>query len=601
LVITEENQSCRNGMSLLKKIKSSTFQVTIVVTLLLSIVGCKKDDDQGPAHHVTVVELSPNTHWIQGTTSQLLLSASENELIFSQENEELSAVTVGDVLVSSIEENAPTGYMVRILDKQTVNGQLVFTVQPAMLQETFQELRFNFAHDFIRDDTAKASYELFDFDVQAPEFTPGFVWSSQGTLGAGANMNVQLGNYTLESVNMSANLTGQITNRLSYTQTASIESENELYTQPLTPFPVPGTPVVVVPKLRVTLGLKGSLEASVAYNASMNYTSEHALKYDNSGWHTEGTTNTEGSSDFSGLNTTADIKAYVQPAVELTLYGYDGLKAGLNSQCYLQLQGATQPTQTCTLKIGVSLTAQADLSLFGFGSPFETDDLFDFNRELYNCDGPPSGTACAGSGTVTDIDGNEYPTVSVGGKCWMAKNLETTRLNDGTTIETYIAGQADAEEWLAATTPTTMRWANGNQNTFGSAYNFYAVETGKLCPDGWRVPSYADLLSLYAAVGNSSLPLKSTGNINDGSGLWTPPLPFGPNYEGTNTSGFNAHPSSLVSNGVMVQTFQDAIFWSSTRVSEDEARTMGLWYGSDVIYDETYALTKGYACRCVQD
>jgi uncharacterized protein (TIGR02145 family) len=588
-------------MKILNATLRSWLVYTLMSMLIISISSCRKDEEPKPNDNITRVKLAPNTHWIQGSTALLLLSASEDELVFSAEDAELSTVAVGDVLVSGIEENAPSGYMVRILGKQTINGQLVFTVQPATLQESFEELRFNFAHDFIRDDTVKASYELFDFDLQAPAFTPGFVWRSQGTLGAGAEMNIQLGNYTLESVKMAASITGQITNRLSYTQTLPIESENQLFSRPLTPFPIPGTPVVMVPKLNVTLGIKGSLEAAVAYNASMNYTSEQALKYDNTGWHVDGSTNTDGSSDFSGLNTTADIKSYVQPAVELTLYGYDGLKAGLNSQCYLQLQGATQPTQTCILKVGVSLSAQADLSLFGFGSPFETDDLFDFNRELYNCDGPPSGTACAGSGTVTDIDGNEYPTVSIGGKCWMAENLETTRLNDGTPIETYIAGQANAEEWVAATTPTTMRWANGNQNTFGSAYNFYAVETGKLCPDGWRVPSYADLLSLYAAVGNSSLPLKSTGNINDGSGLWSPSPPFGPNYEGTNTSGFNAHPSSLVSNGVMVQTFQDAIFWSSTRVSEDEARTMALWYSSDVIYDETYALTKGYACRCVQD
>ncbi|MFM1876451.1 MAG: hypothetical protein RL266_2188, partial [Bacteroidota bacterium] len=71
--------------------------------------------------------------------------------------------------------------------------------------------------------------------------------------------------------------------------------------------------------------------------------------------------------------------------------------------------------------------------------------------------------------------------------------------------------------------------------------------------------------------------------------------------EGTNTSGFNAHPSSIVENGFMAPTFQDASFWSSTRISEERAKAMSLWYASDVIYDETYPLKQGLSCRCVQD
>jgi uncharacterized protein (TIGR02145 family) len=38
-------------------------------------------------------------------------------------------------------------------------------------------------------------------------------------------------------------------------------------------------------------------------------------------------------------------------------------------------------------------------------------------------------------GSLIDVDGNEYPTINVGGQIWTAKNWKCTKLNDGTPIE----------------------------------------------------------------------------------------------------------------------------------------------------------------------
>jgi uncharacterized protein (TIGR02145 family) len=91
--------------------------------------------------------------------------------------------------------------------------------------------------------------------------------------------------------------------------------------------------------------------------------------------------------------------------------------------------------------------------------------------------------------TVTDIDGNVYQTVIIGTQKWMVENLRTTKFNDGTAIPEV----ADADAWSNLLTPGICTINNTNNtdtiNTYGRLYNWYAINTGKLAPVGWHVPS----------------------------------------------------------------------------------------------------------------
>jgi hypothetical protein len=90
--------------------------------------------------------------------------------------------------------------------------------------------------------------------------------------------------------------------------------------------------------------------------------------------------------------------------------------------------------------------------------------------------------------TVKDIDGNIYKTVIIGNQIWMAENLRTTRLNDGKQI-LYVT---DKLAWSQLNIPAYC-WDNNigseNNRQYGALYNWYTVETGRLCPNGWHVPS----------------------------------------------------------------------------------------------------------------
>jgi uncharacterized protein (TIGR02145 family) len=151
--------------------------------------------------------------------------------------------------------------------------------------------------------------------------------------------------------------------------------------------------------------------------------------------------------------------------------------------------------------------------------------------------------------TLIDIDGNVYETVTIGGQVWMAENLKTTTYNDGTPITLGVFG----DDWYNGNTQLAYyKWADTNDlnnnfdddlpfDYYGAVYNHFAVETGKLAPEGWRIPTKADFealetyLSNNGHAGQEGLALKSTTGWSDSSG------------NGIDVFGFNALPAGYVS------------------------------------------------------
>jgi uncharacterized protein (TIGR02145 family) len=124
---------------------------------------------------------------------------------------------------------------------------------------------------------------------------------------------------------------------------------------------------------------------------------------------------------------------------------------------------------------------------------------------------------------IADINGNSYKTVKIGTQVWMAENLRTTNLNEGTLITKLPFG----ETWSGITGPGY--WGSGGC-TF---YNGYSINTSKLCPIGWHVPTSDDVFTLIKYLGGVNV----AGNKMKKVGAFNWPK----NDEGaTNLSGFSA-------------------------------------------------------------
>ena len=197
-------------------------------------------------------------------------------------------------------------------------------------------------------------------------------------------------------------------------------------------------------------------------------------------------------------------------------------------------------------------------------------------------------------GTISDIDGNSYPTVQIGSQIWMAKNLKTTHYNDATTI-TYVS---NSTSWGGLSTEAYCIYQNDftNQMAYGLMYNWYSISTGKLCPTGWHIPTDFEWLALSAYLNGSDI---AGGKMKeDGTSHWS-----SPNTGATNSSGFTALGGGERDyNGVYGSLMLSGYWWSSVEVSSTYAFANKLFYNNQGI-SQTGGASKrnGYSVRCIKD
>ncbi len=200
--------------------------------------------------------------------------------------------------------------------------------------------------------------------------------------------------------------------------------------------------------------------------------------------------------------------------------------------------------------------------------------------------------------TVTDIDGNVYHTIKIGTQMWMVENLKTTKYNDGTAIP-FVTG---ITPWSTLTTPGFCWYDNNaaNKSVSGALYNWYAVNTGKLAPSGWHVPTDAELTVLTDFLGGESVAggkMKTVGIIEDGTGLW-----YSPNVSATNESGFSAVPGGLRKNTGEFQYIGILCsIWSSSVSFEVLSFYRLLRNDVGNIYQHNNNKGGGMSVRCIRD
>lgn len=200
---------------------------------------------------------------------------------------------------------------------------------------------------------------------------------------------------------------------------------------------------------------------------------------------------------------------------------------------------------------------------------------------------PLSRNPCPGAPTVTDADGNIYPTVQIGEQCWMAKNMNVGiyRSSSVSVVEhSNLFDNGLIEKYCLNNNPDSCKLYGGLYD-WDEAMGYSKMEGSQgICPEGWHVPSYRDwntLDELYT-WGEAGKQIKIGGNSG-----------FDGYYGG------DRHPmGEFYSNGT------SGFFWVSTEyISEgiNDAYIREIASCNEVISTEHFSKKTGLSVRCIKN
>jgi uncharacterized protein (TIGR02145 family) len=214
------------------------------------------------------------------------------------------------------------------------------------------------------------------------------------------------------------------------------------------------------------------------------------------------------------------------------------------------------------------------------------------------------------SGTVADVDGNVYQTVTIGTQVWMAENLKTTKYRNSDLIGTTTPATLD----ISAEATPKYQWAyDGNEsnvNTYGRLYTWYAITDNRnVCPTGWHIPTDAEWTTLtdyltnngygYWGIGdNLAKPMAATSGWTTNTLASTP----GNDQANNNSSGFSALPSGFRPfDGTYNYIGNSGFWWSSTEYSSTDAYSRIIQYDNGYVNSFSIYEHYGISVRCLRD
>ncbi len=194
---------------------------------------------------------------------------------------------------------------------------------------------------------------------------------------------------------------------------------------------------------------------------------------------------------------------------------------------------------------------------------------------------------------IRDASGNTYKSIIIGTQTWMTENLKTTKYNDGSAIPNI----RDSVKWALSYSPAYCWYRNDStaNNAYGALYSLFAVNSKKLCPTGWHIPTDTEWATLFDFLGGEPVAankLKEPGTIHWRSSY----------AEVTNESGFTALPGGLRGyDGSFLSRTSYGYWWKAPIGAPNNGYTVCMSYEGGQIYAWQFIERIACSVRCIKN
>jgi uncharacterized protein (TIGR02145 family) len=211
----------------------------------------------------------------------------------------------------------------------------------------------------------------------------------------------------------------------------------------------------------------------------------------------------------------------------------------------------------------------------------------------------PDADHTSDSPTLTSFtdprDGQTYNVVQIGSQTWFAENLrfsgsvsEVSGTNNWAALYDFNGGNLLGQKaWCYYNDDPT------NDAIYGKMYNWYAVNTGTLCPSGWHIPVNTEWIELTDFLGGENV----AGGKMKATAFWN-----APNTNASNSSGFYGLPGGRRgSTGYFSNKGNYGYYWSSSPGGVASTYAQGIAYNSQDAINSFVGKHSAVSCRCIQD
>jgi len=196
------------------------------------------------------------------------------------------------------------------------------------------------------------------------------------------------------------------------------------------------------------------------------------------------------------------------------------------------------------------------------------------------------------TGTVTDCEGREYPTVLIGNLWWMAEDLA---------VKKDVDGQIISNDGTLQSHTTPLCYTSPQENVL---YNWAAAVS--VCPEGWHLPSSEEWSAMEQALGAVSQhcyegdPSKIAKALAVRNQWKSSIVPGTPGYYQmyNNTSGFAAVPVGKFASDFTDRSYT-ANFWTSDAFNDSIAYNRTISYDKATVNQMANKKNVGLSVRCI--